>query len=116
MLIIDEDAAMCEMLVEVLREQGFESSYAVDVDRALGMLDCEPFGAVVCAAQMSPRSGLEFLDVVSGSEKAPPVIMMTDVGTPDTAGTPGAAGAFAFLKKPFLPSQLSELVERAINV
>lgn len=114
-LIVDDDAAMCQMLVEALRDSELTASYALDVDGALRLLEDEPFRVIVCDIQLSPRDGFELLRVVRLQESAPPVILMTAFATDDTARRAREAGAFGFLKKPFLPAQFSALVERAIS-
>jgi len=113
-LIVDDDPEMCRMLVEVLQDRGLEAKYAVDVDQALGLLEGEHFSAVVSDIRMSPRDGFELLEAVRRLEAAPPVILMTSFATCGTAHEVREAGAFAFIKKPFLPSQLSDLIERAM--
>ncbi|MCP5059614.1 MAG: response regulator [bacterium] len=114
-LIIDDDAATRKMLAEALREQGFDTRYAVNVEPALDLLDDEVFGAIVCAEEMATRDASELLEAAQRAEQAPPVIVMTDEATPDTAGAMRRAGAFGFVKKPFLPSQLCKLIHQAVS-
>ena len=113
-LVVDDDAMMCRMLVEDLRERGFDAEFALDVEQALHLLASERFGAVVSDIQMAPQSGLELLTALRQRQAAPPVILMTSFSTPDVVREAREAGAFGFLKKPFLPSQLSEIVDSAI--
>lgn len=114
-LIIDDDAATRKMLAEALREQGFDTRYAVNVERALDLLDHEMFGAVVCAEEMATRGASELLEAAQRAEQALPVIVMTDEATPETAGAMQSAGAFGFVKKPFLPAQLCRLIQQAVS-
>jgi DNA-binding NtrC family response regulator len=113
-LVVDDDATMCQMLVEDLRERGFDAKFALGVEQALRLLSSERFGAVVSDVQMAPRSGFELLTALRRRQAAPPVILMTSFSAPGVAREAREAGAFGFLKKPFLPSQLSEIVDSAI--
>jgi len=114
-LIVDDDVVMCRMLVEDLRERGFDAEFALDVEQALRLLEDQRFSAVVSDIQMRPRTGFDLLETLRRREAAPPVILMTSVSTPDSAREAREAGAFGFLEKPFLPSRLSDLVDLAVT-
>lgn len=111
-LIVDDDATMCEMLAEHLAEAGWRVCRALGVDEALARLGRHPFTAVVSDVRMAPRDGWELLRSLRASDSAPPVILMSSFGPPTLAIRAREEGAFDFLSKPFDVGELVALLER----
>jgi DNA-binding NtrC family response regulator len=113
-LIVDDDPATRRMLVEEFQDRGIGATSAEGVEQALSLLERESFSAIVSDIEMRPQSGFELLEAVSRRGVGPPVILMTAFAPRGKEREVRDAGGFALLEKPFLPAQLSEIIERAV--
>jgi DNA-binding NtrC family response regulator len=114
-LVVDDELATREMVVELLREEGLEAQPAGSVDEALEALRHRDFEAVLSDIQMPEKDGFALLSELRERGTAIPVILMTSFGTEETAHEAVAAGAFDCLLKPFARSALLESVHRAFE-
>ncbi len=112
-LIVDDDAAHGRMLVDFLREEGWDACATTEAAGALALLRAGGPTLVVSDVVMDGQGGFELLRAIRADANPVPVILMSSFGTGATAEQAHAAGAFAFLSKPFPPRQLLALVERA---
>jgi DNA-binding NtrC family response regulator len=114
-LVVDDELATREMVVELLREEGVEAHSAASVDEALEALRQGDFEAVLSDIHMPDKDGFALLSELRQRGNAIPVILMTSFGTEETAHQAVAAGAFDCLLKPFPRAQLLEIVHRALR-
>jgi len=112
-LIVDDDALLCEMLVEGLAEEGWQARFARSADEALACLEAEPFAAIVSDIRMEGGDGWVLLRSVRARGKAPPVILMSSFGPPTVAIRAREEGAFDYLSKPFEMADLLAVLDRA---
>jgi len=114
-LVVDDDRAMCDMLVEQLQEAGFGAASAASVDEAMRRLRAESFTAVLSDVAMEPRDGFSLLEELRAWGEAPPVVLMSSLGRHTLAQRAAAAGARAILAKPFRSCELLEVLERLVG-
>jgi DNA-binding NtrC family response regulator len=114
-LVVDDEPATLEMVIELLREEGIEAHPAGSVDEALEALGQGHFEAVLSDIQMPGKDGFALLRELRERGTEIPVILMTSFGTEETARDAVAAGAFDCLLKPFARSALIEKVSRALE-
>jgi DNA-binding NtrC family response regulator len=86
--VVEDDAAMRHLLVEVLQEAGFLAGCAAGVEEALALLRLHDFDAVLSDVHMRDRSGFEILGELNARGKRTRVVLMTSFASPDVA--PGA--------------------------
>ncbi len=114
-LVVEDDAAMRELLEDELREAEFKVLAAADGVEALERLARYRVDAVVTDLQMPQMKGRELLDEVRAREPEVPVIIITAFGTIDSAVDAMKAGAYHFVPKPFSMEQLLETVRAALR-
>jgi DNA-binding NtrC family response regulator len=114
-LVVDDELATREMVVELLREEGVDAHPAGSVDEALEALRQGRFEAILSDIQMPVKDGFTLLSELRKRGATIPVILMTSFGTEETAQQAVAAGAFDCLLKPFARSALLESVHRAFE-
>ena len=115
-LVVEDDRAMAEMLVEQLEAEGCSAVFATRVSEAIALLADQDFAVVLSDIQLpAGRGGFDLLRSLRRAEKETPVILMTAFATPGTARQAAAAGAFEFLEKPFTMERLLEVVNRAVR-
>ena len=112
-LIVDDDATHADMLVEGLREAGWNACTATGVGGALARFQ---HGAahtlVVSDIRMDDGNGFDLLRAIRALGNPVPVILMSSFGTGGTREQAHAAGAYAYLPKPFALDDLLALVAR----
>ena len=114
-LVVDDERATREMVVELLRGEGLDAHSAGGVDEALERLRQGSFGTILSDIQMPAKNGFALLSELREIGCAIPVILMTSFGTEETAQEAIAAGAFDCLLKPFARPALLEIVQRALQ-
>jgi DNA-binding NtrC family response regulator len=114
-LVVDDDLATREMLVDLLREERIDARSVGSVDEALEALRLGSFEAILSDIQMPGKDGFTLLSEMREFGKRLPVILMTSFGTEETAHEARAAGAFDCLLKPFAREALLEMVSRALE-
>ena len=104
-LVVDDDAELCELLVDYLSREGFRVVTVQDpqegVDRALG----EEFALVVLDVMLPGMSGFEVLRRLRETSRVP-VLMLTARGEDVDRIVGLEMGADDYLAKPFNPREL----------
>ncbi|MBN1219276.1 MAG: response regulator [Anaerolineae bacterium] len=116
-LIVDDDYLAGEMIVEVLREGGFnivgrvsDGSQAIEMVTQYAGTPSQP-DVVLMDIEMPNMDGIEATRLIQ--ERCPmPVVMLTAYETPDLVTLAGEVGAGAYLVKPPNPRE----VERTIII
>lgn len=114
-LIVEDDVAMAQMLVEGLGRRGFESKAVKDGENALAALKENDFQAVVTDINMKGIDGLSLCERIITGEPGLPVLVITGFGSMETAIKAIRAGAWDFLTKPFELEALSLALTRAVQ-
>jgi DNA-binding NtrC family response regulator len=114
-LVVEDDAAMRDLLADELRDAGFTIVTAADGHEALEQLERHEVHAVVTDLQMPGLTGDKLLEEIRTRDVRLPVVIITAFGTIDTAVRTIKAGAFHFLPKPFPMDQLVATLEEALN-
>jgi len=114
-LVVDDDRAMCELLVSLLEEQGYAAISASDAESALEQLRERDFDAVLSDIRMPGRTGIELLGSARELRRDLPIILMTAFGSIDSAVEAMRAGAFDYVTKPFKRDEILVVLERAFE-
>ena len=114
-LVVDDDASMCDMLVSDLGELGFEAKARTAAPAALEALVASEFDAVVADLNMPGMSGLELCERIVASRPDVPVIVITAFGSIQTAIAAIRSVAYDFVTKPLEVDALGLALERAIQ-
>lgn len=112
-LIVDDDATHGQMLVEGLQEAGWNARAATGVSEALSCVHTGRHTLIVTDVCMDDGDGFDLLRAIRAQRRPVPVILMSSFGTGATPQQAFAAGAYAYLPKPFALDELLSLVMRA---
>ncbi len=112
-LLVDDDAPLCETLALGLGKRGFTVETRLSADDALRALDAADFDAVVTDLNMRGTSGLELCGRVVESRPDVPVLVLTAFGSLEAAVGAIRAGAYDFIQKPVELDVLAIALERA---
>jgi DNA-binding response OmpR family regulator len=114
-LIVDDDRALRHVLAELLKAAGHTVDQAADGLEALGRLDAGAYDIVLLDIGLPGVSGLDVLAHARATAAPPIVIMMTADDTPETLLAAVRRQAYRYLRKPFAPSAIVEVVDEAIT-
>ena len=113
-LIVEDDAAMREMLREALEEDGYLVETAVNGRAGVERVKKGGIDLVVSDVKMPEIDGLDMLREIKAVSPSPHVITITAFGSIDTAIRAVKLGAFDYITKPFEVDQLILSVEKAL--
>jgi DNA-binding NtrC family response regulator len=114
-LVIDDDAALCELIEEVLAARGHRIRSAQNVAAARPVLEHEELDVVLTDLNMPGTNGIDFCAELQTNRPDLPVVIMTAFGSLETAIAALRAGAYDFVTKPVDFDLLGFCLERALE-
>ncbi len=114
-LLVDDDASLCDTLALGLRKRGFVVEFRTAADDALRALDADEFDVVVTDLNMRGLGGIELCERIVGSRPDVPVVVLTAFGSLDSAVAAIRAGAYDFINKPVELEVLAIAIDRAAS-
>ncbi|MEO8212673.1 MAG: sigma-54 dependent transcriptional regulator [Myxococcales bacterium] len=114
-LVVEDDAAMRELLREALEEEDFEVETAAGGRAGVARVKRGGIDLVVSDVKMPDLDGLDMLREIKACEPSPYVITITAFGSIDTAIRAVKLGAFDYITKPFEIDQLLVAVDKALG-
>ncbi len=114
-LIVDDDAAMCEFLKEELERESFTVEVARGGRAGVERVKQGGIDVVVSDVKMPDLDGLDLLREVRAVEPSPYVITITAFGSIDTAIRAVKLGAYDYITKPFEVDQLLLTIDKALS-
>jgi two-component system chemotaxis response regulator CheY len=115
-LIVDDSSSVRTVARMALRERGYEVIEASNGKEALEKLDSERCHLVISDVNMPTMDGITLLKEIKRhpNYKFTPVIMLTTEAGEDKKQEGRAAGAKAWITKPFQPQLLVDAVSKLI--
>jgi two-component system chemotaxis response regulator CheY len=116
-MTVDDSASMRQMVSFVLRDGGYEVVEAVDGLDALSKLRDQEMHMFLCDINMPGMDGLELTRRLRGMPqyKFVPIVLLTTESHPEKKQEGKAAGATAWIVKPFQPDQLLAVVKQVVR-
>lgn len=113
-LVVDDDVILRRVVRSALAQAGFDVAQVGSGRDALSLASAYELDLIVTDLQMPGMSGLELLRALRRQEHYCPVIVMSG-STDARADSILAAGAFAFLPKPFGVHDLQSAARSAVE-
>ena len=104
-LVVDDDAALAEMLGIVLRREGYEPAFVSDGNRAVGVFQQTRPDLVLLDLMLPGRNGLQICQDIR-TQSTVPIVMLTAKGDTIDIVQGLEAGADDYVTKPFKPVEL----------
>ena len=116
-LIVDDEADICELVAGLLQDEGYSTRTARDSDSALNEVKNRRPNLVFLDIwlQGSRLDGLQLLDSVKEIHPELPVVMISGHGNIETAVAAIKRGAYDFIEKPFKADRLVLVADRALE-
>lgn len=115
-LIIDSDPITMTGMAAVLDMSGYECHCARGREAAMKAAATLPLDLIVCDANLNGESGLDLCQEIRETETLSdvPLMFVSSSQRPDIIRRTHEAGAAYYLRKPFDPEVLIELVNKAL--
>src|SRR5689334_858322 len=114
-LIVDDDRAMCQLLLDLLREEGYDAEVAYDGESALAKYRAVRFDLTITDLMMPKMRGIELVQRLREIDSGALVLLITAFGTIESAVEAMRAGAFHYVTKPFHNDEILIQVKRALE-
>ena len=114
-LVVDDDAAMRDMVSDLLDAQGYDVDAADSGERALEKAAEGEYACVLTDLQMPGMDGMALLGALRERHPDTPAVMMTSFGSIETAVEAMRLGAQDFVTKPFEADRLLMTIERTLE-
>jgi DNA-binding NtrC family response regulator len=114
-LIVDDDRATLEGMVELLNRSGYRAQGAESFAQGRQALDQSTIGLLITDVRLGPANGLQLVLRAQMSDPPTPVIVMTgfaDAVLEDEARRMGAI----FLLKPIAPEELLAMIRKQLKM
>jgi len=115
-MVIDDEQIVGKRLKSALEKTGHIVETFEDGRSALQRFDEQTFDIVVTDIRMDEIDGIEILEQVTARSKHTKVIIITGYATVEVAREALSKGAFDFIAKPFKPSDLRIIINRAAKM
>ena len=113
-LVVDDDASLCKLITQILEQQGLAVVTCGTGVEAIHLLRQRRFDVFLLDLGLPDMDGLNLLSVWRANNGTK-VIVITADDTAETLMTAIRAGAYLYIRKPFRPEQLRDLVANALN-
>jgi len=114
-LVVEDDAAMRELLAEELGDAGFTVQPAGSAAVGLELARSSKFDLVVTDLRMPEMDGFDLIRGVMALPEPPHIIMITAFGSIETAIRAVKLGAYDYITKPFEIEELLLVADKALG-
>ena len=115
-LVVDDDDAFRQVVVDILRPEGYRILTAANAEEALRLAAAEPPDLVLSDQRMPGLDGLELTRRLRAGAEPPEVVLMTAYGTIPQAVEAVRTGAADYLTKPLeSPAALRRMVRALLG-
>ena len=115
-LVIDDEAAICQVLADAIRRGGFDVDYVNDGEHALETLRGGAFDIALCDIKMPGIDGIEMVRQAREAGIDTTFLMMTAYASVSTAIEAMRAGAYDYMIKPLRNEDVLRRLEQIADV
>jgi len=115
-LVVDDEPTILEEVATALSEVGFLCHCCTTAEAAVAMAETSPPDLIISDINLHGHSGLEMCERIKENPALAdvPVMFLSGAQIPDIIRRSHAVGGTYYLRKPFDPSVLVELVDKAL--
>jgi DNA-binding NtrC family response regulator len=114
-LIVDDDREMCQLLADLLGEEGYVVEVVHDGSSALARYRVETFDLTITDLMMPRMRGTELVKQLREIDAHALVLLITGFGSIESAVEAMRAGAYHYITKPFRTDEILLQVNRALE-
>ncbi len=114
-LIVDDEASIRELCKELLEEEGYKVSVAVDGQEALDKMEYDVFDLFLIDMAMPRMGGFELMKKIKEIQPLAVIVVLTGFSSIEGAVKAVHAGAYQYLSKPINAEELFEVVKAGLK-
>ena len=114
-LVVDDEERICDAVKKALERIGCLVETSLSAGQALEKILNHSFDMVICDIKMPGMDGMTLLDRIKEYDPSLMVLMITGFASIESAVECMKKGAQDYIAKPFSPSHIRFLVERAFE-
>lgn len=114
-LIVDDEKSMRELLLIMLKKEGYDATAAENGETALQAIQSEIYDLVITDIRMPSMNGIELLKSVKELSPETVVIVITAYASTETAVDAMKFGAYDYITKPFKNEEIRLIVQKALE-
>jgi two-component system KDP operon response regulator KdpE len=114
-LVIEDEPSVADALRVILEDKGFAVVVAANGRDGIEQALRAPFSVTVTDLRLPDMDGLEVIDAFREGVLGGAAILITSHGTPDIFARARDLGAVGVIAKPFLPSEILQLINAALE-
>ena len=115
LLVVDDERAIRDLLVQILSAEGHEVTTAADGAEAMELLGRQPFDLVITDLVMPGLNGVDVLRAAKRIDPDCPVIIITGYPSEETVVSLVRLGASDYIAKPFNVNAVIVAVARLLK-
>ncbi len=115
LLVVDDEAIVGKRLKPSLEKHGYEVETLENGRSAIERIGKKDFDIIITDVRMDDIDGMQILEHVMAKYPRTKVIIITGYATVELAREALVKGAFDFIAKPFKPSDLRVIIEKAVK-
>jgi DNA-binding NtrC family response regulator len=113
LLVVDDEAIVGKRLKPSLEKHGYDVETLGNGRSAIERIGEKDFDIIITDVRMDDVDGMQILEHVMAKSPFTKVIIITGYATVELAREALVKGAFDFIAKPFKPSDLRVIIEKA---
>src|SRR5262249_504646 len=114
-LVVDDEKVIREILSDFLTMEGYVVRTVEDGEAALKELQRRSYNLVISDLKMPNMGGLELLERIAEQNLNVLTVIMTGLGTVETAIEAMKKGAYDYILKPFKVEEVVHIVQRGLD-
>jgi DNA-binding NtrC family response regulator len=114
-LVVEDDAAMRDLLTEELSDAGYSVQAASGASIGLELARADRFDLIITDLRMPEMDGFDLIRGVRALPEPPHVVMITAFGSIETAIRAVKLGAYDYITKPFEIEELLLVADKALG-
>jgi len=114
-LVVDDNLAFANMLVELLESKGFHAKSAPTIAVGLQLAESHGWDVVLLDVELPDGNGLDSIDRFMAMPTAPEVIIVTGHGAPDGAEQAIARGVWSYIEKAKITREIEPQLIRLLQ-
>lgn len=114
-LVIDDEPIVADALMVVLSDSGYEVAVAMTGRDGLAKIGKQRFDVTISDLRLPDMSGMEVLSAIRDQDPCSLIIIITAHSSPEIVAESVRRGAVDVLSKPFFPSDVLGLLNKALK-
>lgn len=114
-LIVDDEVTICKLLAMPIRKENHHVMYALTLEEGMACVADGNFDVIFLDVNLPDGNGLDALPKFKATPSSPDVIIITGAGNPDGAELAIRSGAWTYIQKPPLMSDILLQLNRVLQ-